>query len=652
MKLARTLLALMVLGMFGAVDAEERRSILTGSVTETTLRDIVLPLEHFRPFPKLTERDAWDSLPGKLRQRYIMAGESSLDFEWPNLPATTYLEFDRNGNRSNYQSIVNRLRRALTNLVMAEVVENRGRFLDQIANGVWATCEETSWVIPAHIGLQKAEGGLADVNEQVVDLFSAETGAALAWTYYLLGDRLAEVSPLIPSRILTEIDRRILTPNMERDNFWWMGFPDKVVNNWNPWINTNWLTCVLLAETDPDRRIAGIYKTMRSIENFLNHYPADGGCDEGPGYWNVAGGRLFDYLEFLRVASDGKIDHYDHPLIRNIGRFVYKAHIHEQYVVNFADASAKTRVSGEMVYRYGKRIDDLTMMAFGAWAVQQRDPVSRGISGNLSRQLFSMFELQEMYNAPAAQPYLRDAWLPDIQVMFARSKSGSPEGWFVAAKGGHNAESHNHNDVGSFVVYLDGYPALIDIGVETYTRKTFGRDRYDIWTMQSAYHNLPTINGVSQKAGRSFKSANISYEATDAFAELRQDISGAYPGEARIETWDRSVRLDRKTGVTLTDEFKLTAATEPLTFSLMTPYTVTITSSRINVSGKPHQEDKHLDFEIEFDPEKVTASVETIAIEDRQLTRTWGDTMHRILFTYKTTPLADKLAFRITRPQK
>ena len=82
-------------------------------------------------------------------------------------------------------------------------------------------------------------------------------------------------------------------------------------------------------------------------------------------------------------------------------------------------------------------------------------------------------------------------------------------GFYLAAKGGHNAESHNHNDVGNFIVYADGRPVLIDAGVGTYTAKTFSPQRYEIWTMQSAYHNLPTINGFLQKDGRQFRAENV-----------------------------------------------------------------------------------------------------------------------------------------------
>src|SRR5919107_3713622 len=159
----------------------------------------------------------------------------------------------------------------LANLVMAELFENRGRFLDEIANGIWAISEQTFWGSTAHLGLQKAGTGLPDASEPVVDLFAAEAAALLAWTDYLLGARLDSVSPRLRERIRYEVDRRVLTPALERDDFWWMGFgARRDVNNWNPWINSNWLASVLLLENDPARRVRAVHKIMRSLDAFLN----------------------------------------------------------------------------------------------------------------------------------------------------------------------------------------------------------------------------------------------------------------------------------------------------------------------------------------------------------------------------------------------
>lgn len=107
----------------------------------------------------------------------------------------------RIGNRSNFEKVQFRRRGRLTNLVVAECMEGEGRFLDAIVDGIWLTCEETYWGIPAHVGVQEAGSGLPDAAEPTVDLFAAETVALLAWILYLLGPELDRVSPLHVCRL-------------------------------------------------------------------------------------------------------------------------------------------------------------------------------------------------------------------------------------------------------------------------------------------------------------------------------------------------------------------------------------------------------------------------------------------------------------------
>ncbi len=61
---------------------------------------------------------------------------------------------------------------------------------------------------------------------------------------------------------------------------------------------------------------------------------------------------------------------------------------------------------------------------------------------------------------------MRDAWYPDFGLMTAREKAGSTEGMYVAVLASNNGRSHSHNDTGNFVIYLDGQPVAIDVGVE------------------------------------------------------------------------------------------------------------------------------------------------------------------------------------------
>ena len=166
--------------------------------------------------------------------------------------------------------------------------------------------------------------------------------------------------------------------------------------------------------------------------------------------------------------------------------------------------------------------------------------------------------------------------------------------------------------------------------------------------MQSAYHKLPTVNGAMQQAGRRFKASDVQYESTDAFAELRQDISGAYPESAGIESWNRAIRLNRQDGVTLSDDYTLSSGGD-VSFSFMTPYQPTISDAGITVSGTPHETEKQIDFTIVYNTSQVTPTIEAISVEDRQLKRNWGDTMYRILFTHRNQTLSDRVVFNISK---
>ena len=297
------------------------------------------------------------------------------------------------------------------------------------------------------------------------------------------------------------------------------------MNNWNPWIHSNLLTCALLMDADPARRAQTVHKILTSLDRFLDSYHDDGGCDEGPGYWSRAGASLFECLDLLHSASNGSVNYFDLPLVRQIGAYIYKVHIAGDWYVNFADAPAKVKPDGSLIYRYGKAAGDRDLQAFGAFQYQHTGP---GLE-SLGRALPALFHGAEIRKAEARDPLVREAWLGGIQVAAARRRAGTTGGFYFAALGGHNAESHNHNDVGNFVVYLDGNPVLIDVGVESYTAKTFSSKRYEIWTMQSAFHNLPTINGVMQAAGRQYEARDVGFHADDAAAEFTADLAAAYP---------------------------------------------------------------------------------------------------------------------------
>jgi hypothetical protein len=627
-------------------------------------------VNHWHPFPKASEREKWDALSGSIRSEYVRRGERALAFEWQSLPATLFLDYFRTGNRTRFETERNNRRNALGHLVLAECVEGEGRFVDQIANGVWATCEETYWGLPAHLLLQAAGKGLPDVEEPTIDLFAAETSVLLAWTHYLIDDAFDSVSPLLRSRIQLEVDRRILTPLLDREDFWWMGFnrrPDgKIVdpglaagvhlrvNNWNPWINSNWLQSFLLIEKNQDRLTRGVAKSMRSLDQFIDSYPEDGGCDEGALYWGRAAASLFDCLEILESATGDAVDEFDSDLLLNMGSFIYKAHIHDRYFVNFADASVLTTPEPSILYRYGKRVGDEKMASFGAWLAETGNLAETGFGGSVARQLPALFSADDLFATEGEQPLPRDVWFPEIEVMTARSEAGTADGFFLAAKGGTNAESHNHNDVGTFVVFTDGKPLLIDTGVEPYTAKSSSPDRYDIWTFNSNYHNLPQVNGTCQQPGFSCVAKSVAYEAASETVTFALDIADTYPQEAGLVSWNRTIRLNRDRDIEITDVCRFAESGGEVVLHLMTACDVEIGGDALNLTEADLPDGRVTGSgKISFDNDSFDASIEEISLVDgERLHQVWGPRVLRIAL--KATGLTMDAAWlmRITVPGK
>jgi hypothetical protein len=606
----------------------------------------------WKPYPTAADRLAWEELPAAIRTTLIANGEAAHQLEWTPLLATRFLEYARIGNRSEYERENFGRRNKLIMLALAECAEGQGRFVDEITNGIWLICEETYWGLPAHLHLQHSGPGLPDAAEPTVDLFAAETAAALAYIDYLLGDALDSVSPLIRPRIAAEIDRRILTPNLEREDFRWMGFQTEGrPNNWNPWINSNWLACVLFVERDPQRRLDAVAKIMRCVDRFIDPYPADGGCDEGPGYWMRAAGSLYDLLEQFDQATSHQVNVFDQPLIQAMGRFIYRVHIDGDYYINFADATAILKPESALIYRYGQAIGDRDMAAFGAWASQKKAGDGAGGWGrpieSPMRWLRSIFSAAEIASAEACAPQPRDVWLPVIEVMAARDEAQSERGFYVAAKGGHNDESHNHNDIGEFVVFRDGLPLLIDAGVETYSRKTFSPQRYEIWTMQSAYHNLPTIDSIQQAPGEQFAARDVHYDAQQPALTL--DIAGAYPPEAGINRWTRTIRLNRGQSVTVEDAYELDHPPLSLVMNLLTPCTVSLNTPGIIRLSSASLPDGRISGSgvVHYDGDRFTASIEPITISDTRMSRVWGERISRVLLTARQPQQQDTWTFII-----
>ena len=543
--------------------------------------------------------------------------ERALTQDIPFLPLSLYREFSVNGNRGNFERLYFTRRDMLIALMYAESYERKGRFTEKLADVVWAILEESTWLLPAHSYLNPIYGepGVPKVfgdRMHGIALFGATTSADLAMAYYLCHDALDTISPTICEKILWTLDKRLVTPFLVSD-FWWTGTSRRIVNNWNPWIISNALLVMGLTVRDSYRRDTFLTRAMRYLDNWIMNYPEDGGCDEGPGYFGAAGASFFDCLELIFDLTGGRASLYDDAAVRKIGEYAVVVNINGDRAVNFADNDPFCHMDGALLRRWGEKCGSESLCSLG-------DGYS--YTGALFFTQSHMYRVLRNLMTPAVKTkpechVKTRAYLPGLGVMTARESTDSAVGMFLAMKGGHNDESHNHNDIGNFIIYRNGNPVVIDTGVGTYTRQTFSPDRYKLWFMQSSYHNLPDIGGVAERQGRNFRASDVKYN--EETGELSEELRGAYPDEAGIISYVRSGVLAGDT-VTITDALSLDGEKE-VDFHIMTCAAPTASGNSVSLpEGVTMTFDSSLTIEIEEFP-----------VNDERMKKNWkSETLWRI----------------------
>ena len=512
---------------------------------EKPLSDLMVPFASM--YPTVSDRAAWASIRPEDRAELLAMAAEYREKSYPLRLATDFLAYVRNGSRKADEDPYFFRRRKLCAALLGYCAEPNDADLDHIINGIWLICEESSWVISAHNvnpipGAPAAEDyPLPDVDKPYIDLFAAQTGMILSLSCMLMEDHLM---PELRRRVERELHNRIIQPFMTTDDFWWMGVRRSDLNNWTPWILFNLMTAALYMAAEQLPAIAERSCTM--LDRWLDCIPEDGGCDEGAGYWSMAGGALLNCLQVLEHITGGKATFWHVEKIRRILAFPSKVRVSGRWFVNFADCDAKPLVSGDLLCTAGEKLHDPFLMAMGA-----------EFRGNLTMEISDTPQftriLAKLFHQPpvtSAAPPAEDTWLPDLQVRLIRRGS-----MVLCAKAGHNNDNHNHNDVGSFMLYLDGEPEIVDAGNMVYTAKTFSADRYTLWNVRAAYHNLPMIGNHEQQAGPQYAARDVQCLPDG----LSLDMADAYDSQAGIVACRRTLTLT-EAGFTLEDAIELTEA--------------------------------------------------------------------------------------------
>ena len=463
----------------------------------------------------VSDRTTWDKLAENPAFADIITNAATLANQpLPELPDELYLDYSRTGNRDRCQKVLFARGGRIVTLTLAEGLENRGRFVQPLTETIEAICREKTWVYPAH------DGRLDNFYGRTVEMDLRAT--AMAWELgtvdFLLGDKLSAQTRRL---IFENVQRRVLEPFRDmvggrRKEISWL----RATHNWNAVCLAGTVGAALALELSPHERAWFIAAGEQYIRYFLKGFTPDGYCSEGVGYWNYGFGHFLMLTETIREATDGRADLLADPAALQPALFARRSEILNGIFPTISDVHPGSRPDGQFVCYIARRF---SLEPSDACAQARLRP-----GGSLAATMLFSFMPASLPRVPhptlAPESPLR-SWFTNGGVLICRAGK-TP--FAVALKGGHNAENHNHNDVGSFSVVAGKSMVICDPGSEVYTRRTFGAHRYDSKVLSSYGHAVPVVAGQLQSAGADARARILRTEFSDEQDTLTLDISSAY----------------------------------------------------------------------------------------------------------------------------
>ncbi len=445
------------------------------------------------------------------------------------MPDSLFLEYSQNGNRTRWQTAEFGRRDRIARFTYGEALENHGRFLPALEATIRALAAEKTWVMPAH------DGNLDNFNGRTItpDLGATGLAAELAEADYILGDKL---SPAARATIRDNVRRRVLEPframieGRQKEAFW-----IRAPMNWNAVCVGNTVFAALALLDAREERAFYAAAGEHCIRQYLAGFTPDGYCAEGIGYWNYGFSHFILLTETLRQATHGKIDLLQDDTAIAAARFCRRSEILPGIFPTISDVTPGTTPSAPFVAYVCRRL-----------ALPGDEPLASDKLGLALGALFS--------SLPADVPLARNlsadrddplrSFFPGGGVLITRNAPADGPAFAAALKGGNNDEPHNHNDVGSFSVVLDGQMLVCDPGGEVYTRRTFSAHRYDSKVLNSYGHAVPILAGQLQRTGAAARGVILETNFTADTDVFKLDLSSAYAVPA-LEQLDRTFVFHR-----------------------------------------------------------------------------------------------------------
>lgn len=467
----------------------------------------------------ITDQQSWNQIIRKMETSPLLEKAQSLLAEpVPELPDELYLEFFRNGKRTGWQTALNAVMKEMTTLVLAECVDNRGRFLPRIEKLLLLFCDLKTWVLPAH------DKNADDFNGRIITLDLVSS--MIAWDLVTIRDILLPVlSESVSERIASEIERRIAGPylkilNGEQSPMFW--FSTK--SNWNAVCVAGITGALLGTPRPPDEQAFFIAAAEKLIDTFIASFSSDGVCHEGMSYWSYGFGHFLMLAELLLRATSGRVNILSHEGVLKPSIYPFQSEIINGIYPAFADCPIFASPNPHYINYLRHHFDQLVTPQQQGWKLDD-------VTESIYRDCMFLFPPLPAKNFSAHSQDVQAglySWFPASAIYTGRPAHNTPNAIGVACKGGHNDELHNHNDLGSFVVVKGRRPLIVDPGTENYSARTFTDRRYECKLLSSFGHSVPVPGGLLQSPGAEHKATILEHTFSPEKDTLCMDLRGAY----------------------------------------------------------------------------------------------------------------------------
>ncbi|CAH1001997.1 hypothetical protein LEM8419_02912 [Neolewinella maritima] len=459
--------------------------------------------------------------------------------------------------------------RRISTLGMVWQMTSKTAYLDRMGSELQAVSEFSDWN-PAHF-LDVAEMSLA-------------VAIGLDW-----GGRALPGS--VQSVAYDALLNKGLRPAVASTD-WWV----TTDNNWNQVCHGGAIAAALvLGEREPKLSGQAIARALENLPYALRAYAPDGAYPEGPTYWTYGTSYSVTTIEMLRSALHTDFGLAEAPGFMASAMFRTLSQAPSGDYYNYGDSRADAGTNGAEILAW-----------FAAETQQpayyQENTLDRVYVANRASTRFSAIAfpwvvraMQRVGNTPNDDLPL--AWSAAGANPISFLRDASEPTFFLAAKGGRASISHGNMDAGSFVFELDGVRWSVDLGIQEYN--ALEQLGFDLW---SDGQDAPRWTLISKNNfNHSTLTVNESLHRVDGYAPLQQtsanslriDLSDVFAGQ--LDAASRSFTKTGPRSLLVSDTLDTSAATESVTWQLMTTANVTLTP----YGARLRQGDQWLDVRIE-----------------------------------------------------